>query len=270
MGLGREAKDTVRWAASSKWLDRLARAGLVARGATYVLVGWLALQVAFGHSGKQADRGGAVQEIAGKPFGSVLLWLLGIGLAGLALWRLSEVAFGQGVGERLKSLARFVLYAGLAVTTCSYVLGTSSSAAASSNQQSVSLTASLMKHGGGRTVVAIAGIVLVAIGCYLAYEGLKRKFEADLKLGEMSQATRRAVQKLGTFGGIARGVVFALVGVFLVIAAITYRPAEAKGLDGTLRTLAGTPLGPWLLVVVALGLIAFGLFSMCEARWRRV
>jgi hypothetical protein len=270
MDVGRDLKDTARQVADSPWIDRLARLGLVARGVTYVLVGWLALQIAFGNSGKQADRGGAVQEIAGKPFGSVLLWLLGVGFAGLALWRVSQAAFGHEAGERVKSLARAVLYAGFAVTTFTFVLGKSGSAAANSNQQSVSVTTKVMQHGGGRLLVAVVGLVLVAVGGYLAYEGAQRKFAKDMKLGQVSPGTRQVVEKLGMFGGIARGVVFGLAGVFLLIAAVTYDPAKAKGLDGTLRTFAASPLGPWLLAVVALGLVAFGVFSICEARWRRV
>jgi hypothetical protein len=270
MGVGRDARKAARRAANSPWVDRMARLGLIARGVTYVLVGWLALQVAFGHSGKQADRGGAVQEIASKPFGTVLLWLLAIGFAGLALWRFTEAAFGRETADRLKSLARALLYTALAVTTVTYVLGTSGSAAANSNQQSVGATAKLMRHGGGRLLVAAVGLVLVAIGCYMVYEGVKKKFEQDMKLGEMSPRTREVVEKLGMYGGIARGVVFGLAGVFLVIAAVRFDPGRAKGLDGTLRTFAATPLGPWLLAVVALGLVAFGLFSICEARWRRV
>ncbi|MEP6698002.1 MAG: DUF1206 domain-containing protein [Pseudonocardiales bacterium] len=270
MGVGRDVRNTARQAASSKWLGRLARLGLVARGVTYLLVGWLALQVALGNSGKQADRGGAVQEIASKPFGSALLWLLGIGLLGLALWRFAEAAFGRDTGDRLKSLARGVLYAGFAVTTFTYVLGKSSSAAANSNQQSVGATAKIMKHSGGRVLIVAVGLVLIAIGCYMIYEGAKKKFEDELNLGRMSRRTRQVVEKLGMYGGIARGAVFGLAGLFLVIAAVKYDPGKAKGLDGTLRSFATTPLGPWLLAVVALGLVAFGLFSLCEARWRRV
>ncbi len=275
MGVGQDAKFAARRAANSKWLDRLARLGLVARGIIYVLVGWLALQVAFGKSGKQADRGGAVQEIATKPFGTALLWLLGIGFAGLALWRFSEVFFGPAgtsddAGERLKSLARALLYTAFAVTTINYVLGASSSAAQNGNSQSVTATAKVMRHTGGRWLIAIVGLVLVGIGCFLAYEGAKKKFEKYLKLGEMSAGTRTIVEKLGMFGGVARGAVFALAGIFLVIAAVKYNPGEAKGLDGTLRTVASTPLGPWLLVLVALGLVAFGVYSWCEARWRKV
>ncbi len=276
MGVGHDAKFAARRAADSKWLGWLARLGLVARGVTYVLVGWLALQIAFGHSNKQADRGGAVQAIASKPFGSVLLWLLALGLAGLAVWRLSEAAFGvtgasdDDKGERLQSLARGVLYTVLAVTTFTYVLGKSTTAAKNSNQQSEGATAKAMHHTGGRILVVVVGLVLVAIGAFMIYEGLKKKFEKNLKLGEMSSRTRQVVEKLGMYGGAARGTVFGMVGVFMVIAAVMYDPAKAKGLDGTLRSFAQTPVGPWLLVLVALGLVAFGAYSMCEARWRRV
>ncbi len=274
-GIGRDAKDAARRAAGSPWLQRLAQLGLIARGLIYVLIGWLALQIALGHSGAQADRGGAVRAIAAKSYGAGLLWLLALGFAGLALWRFSEVAFGpadgeDGKGERAQSFARALLYTGFAVTTATFVLGTSSSAGANSNHQSVDATAKFMKHTGGRLAIGVVGLVLIGIGGFMAYEGLKKKFEKHLKLGEMSPRTRKVVEKLGMYGGLSRGVVFALAGVFIVAAAVTFDPAKAKGLDGTLRTFADSPLGPFLLAAVALGLVAFGVYSMCEARWRKV
>jgi len=274
MGIGGDARQAARRVADSPWLERIARLGLVGRGLIYLLVGWLALQIALGHNA-QADRGGAIRAIAAKSYGPALLWLLALGFAGLALWRFSEAAFGPaGSGddkvERAQSLARGLLYTVFAVTTVSFVLGTSGSAGASSNKQSVDATASLMKHSGGRLLIGLVGLVLVAIGAFMAYEGLAKKFTKHLKTGEMSQRARSVVEKLGMFGGLARGVVFALAGVFVVIAAVTFDAAKAKGLDGTLRTFAASPLGPFLLAAVALGLVAFGIYSMCEARWRKV
>jgi hypothetical protein len=241
----------------------------------YVLVGWLALQIAFGRSGNQADRGGAIRAIGSKPLGSVALWLLGIGFVGLALWQLSEAVFATGEAgrdkrERIASVARAVAYGVLGVTTLTFVLGTSRTAEANSNQQSKSTTAGVMGHTGGQILIAAVGLVVIAIGGYMVYEGLTKRFEKRLKLTEMSHRTRQLVEKLGMFGDVARGVVVGLAGVFLVIAAITYDPAKAQGVDGTLREFAKSPLGPWLLALVALGLVAFGAYSMCEARWRRV
>lgn len=274
--VAQDAKDVARRAADSPWLGRLARLGLVGRGLIYVLIGWLALQVALGRHGTQADRGGAIRAIAAKSYGPPLLWVLALGFVGLALWRFSEAAFGadgssrDDKGERAQSLARALLYTVFAVTTVTFVAGTSRSAAADSNKQSVDVTASLMKHSGGRVLIGLVGLVLVAIGAFMAYEGVAKKFEKHLKLGEMSPRGRSVVEKLGMFGGVARGLVFGLAGVFLLIAAISFDAGKARGLDGTLRAFAANPVGPVLLGAVALGLAAFGVFSMCEARWRKV
>jgi hypothetical protein len=266
--VGREAADSrpVRWAA---------RVGFVARGVIYVLIGVIAVQVALGHGGR-ADRGGAIAEIASKSYGTVLLWVLVVGFLGLALWRLSEAAFGASgpggheAGERLKSLARAVMYGAFFVTTLQLVLGSSSSATSDSNSQSKTLTARVMDHTGGRWLVGLAGVVVVVIGLMLAKEAWKKEFLQRMSFAGTPAGVRTAVEKLGLVGGIARGAVVAVAGVFLLVAAIRFNPQEAQGVDGTLRAFARTPLGPWLLVLVALGLVAFGLFSWCEARWRRV
>ncbi len=270
MDLSQDAKTAARQAANSKSLEWLARLGLISRGVVYLLIGALALQIAFGESGSQADQGGAVRAIASKPFGEALLWILAFGFAGLALWRFSEAAFGNGKGERAKSFARGLLYAFFAVSTFAFVLGTSGSAAEDSDQKSAGATARVMEHTGGRLLVGLAGLVLIGIGCYMAYEGVTKKFLEKLKTGEMSRRARQVVEKLGVFGSVARGVVFGLAGVFVFYAAITFDPDKAKGLDGTLHSLVAAPLGPYLRGLVALGLIAFGVFSMCEARWRRI
>jgi Domain of Unknown Function (DUF1206) len=264
-----------RQAANSRPMELAARAGFVARGAIYLLIGLIAIQIALGRGG-QADRGGALAQIASKSYGTLVLWLLVIGFAGLALWRLSEAAFGangpdgRSAGERLKSLARAVMYGFFFVSTLRLVIGSSSSATANGNTQSQSLTARVMTHTGGRLLIGAVGVGVVVIGVMLAKEAWTKEFLTVMNLAGASSGTRSAVEKLGLVGGIARGVVIAVAGMFLVIAAVRFTPAKAEGIDGTLRAFAHTPLGPVLLVVVALGLIAFGLFSWCEARWRRV
>ncbi|MGV9943849.1 DUF1206 domain-containing protein [Streptomyces sp. NPDC003401] len=253
-----------------------ARAGLAARGVIYLLVGALALQIAFGENkNKQADRQGALAEIAGRPFGSVLLWALGIGLAGMALWRLSEAAFGAAgpdgrkAKKRLLSLARCVFYSFVAYSVLAFAAG-SGDGGGSSDEQSRDVTARVLELSGGRWIVGAAGVGIVVAGLWIGVRAVMRKYHKHLRLGEMSARTRRLVDVTGVGGGAARGLVFAVAGVFAVRAAVEYRPDEAKGLDDTLRSFADTPAGPWLLACVAAGLVLFGLFSFAMARWRKV
>jgi hypothetical protein len=251
----------------------LARAGLAARGILYIVIGWLAVQIAFGHSSQQADRTGALHSIGSTRVGGVLLWLLVIGFAGLALWRLSEALYGapgssgSKASKRLGALARAIMYGVIAYGVLKYALGEGSPQ--SSDKQSVDLTATLLQHPGGQVLVVVIGLAFIGGGLYLGYQAWRKKFRRDLELGQMRPPTRRVVERLGRYGGIARGIVFVTSGIFLIVAAVDAQPQQAKGVDSSLRALAGTPLGPWLLVLVAIGLIMFGLFSCCEARWLR-
>ena len=170
--------------------------------------------------------------------------------------------------KRLAALARAVFYGAVAYSVLKYALGLG--APASTNTQSQDLTATVMLHPGGKFVVAIVGIAFAVGGAALAYKAWEKEFLRNLQLGSASPATRRVVTRLGQVGGVSRGAVFATAGIFLVVAAITAQPGQAKGIDSSLRALARTPLGPWLLVLVAVGLIVFGIYSFCESRWRNV
>jgi hypothetical protein len=252
----------------------LARAGLAARGVMYVIIGWIAVQIAFGHSRQQADRTGALHSISSTPVGGVLLWLLVIGFFGMALWRLSEALYGapgtsgRKASQRLAALARAIVYGVIGYGILKYVLG--AGGPQSSDTESVDLTATLLRHPGGQALVVVIGLAFIGGGACLAYQAWRKEFRRDFELGPVRPRTRRVVEWLGEFGGIARGAVFVTAGVFLVVAAVDAEPQQAKGLDSSLRTLAAAPLGPWLLVLVAIGLIMFGLFSCCEARWIRL
>lgn len=265
---------TGRRAGTGAVMTWLAKAGLAARGVMYVLVGIIAIQIAVLGSRQQADRVGAVRLVAKTPLGSVLLWLLVVGFAGMTLWRLSNAIWGSNEpggrksGRRLASLARAVFYAVVTYGILKYALGIGQPS--SSDQQSQDLTAAALRHPGGQLIVVIAGLLVAGAGLYLIYRAYQRKFLKHLRMGSASAATRKTVTRLGQVGGIARGFVFGTVGVFLVVAALDANPGQAKGLDSALRALAHTPLGPWLLVLVALGLMTFGLYSWCEARWRAV
>jgi hypothetical protein len=266
------ASGAARHASDSPAARALARAGLTARGVLYILIGWVAVLVALGHTSHEADQQGALQLLAGQPYGLVSLWLLGIGFAGYALWRLSEAAFGvtgdgNGAGPRLKSLVRAVIYAFFAYLTLKIISGTSGGSQATKQKD---LTATVMHHSGGRWLVGLAGLVIVIAGLVLVSEGLRRKFLKYLRLGQMSPRTRRTVEWLGVIGTAARGAVFALAGILVIDAAVTYKPAKAGGIDKALLTLRNQPFGEFLLILAALGLIIFGVYGLCEARWRKV
>jgi Domain of Unknown Function (DUF1206) len=264
----------VRRATDTRVSAWLARAGLTARGVLYVLIGIIAVQIAVEGSRQQADRTGAVRLVAKSPFGMLALWLLVIGFAAMALWRLSEAIGGSAepdghkASKRLANLARAALYAVVTYGILEYALGVGQPS--SSDTQSQDLTAAALRHPGGQWIVAIAGVIVVIAGLAIMYGAYRRTFLKNLRLGSAAPRTRKLVTRLGQIGGIARGLVFGTVGVFLVIAAKDAKPGQAKGIDSALRALAHTPLGPVLLVVVALGLVTFGVYSWFEARWRAV
>jgi hypothetical protein len=268
------ARGTGRQAANSSVMAGLARAGYVARGVMYALIGVIALEIAFGHSHQQADRSGAVRLVAATPFGSILLWLLVVGFAGMTLWRLSEAIWGAAgpaghkTSARLTSLAKAVIYAVITYGILKFALGLG--APASSNKQSQDLTAKALKYSGGQVIVVIVGAVIAIVGFTLIYQAWKRHFLREMNMGTASLRTRQAVTRLGQIGGVARGVVFVTIGIFLAVAAVDAKPKQAKGIDSALLVFAHTPLGPWLLALVAVGLIMFGAFSCCQARWQRV
>jgi len=265
------AMRTANRASNSPVADFVARVGLTARGFIYILVGWVAVLVALGRSSREADQQGALHLLAGKSYGQVSLWVLGIGFAGYALWRLSEAAFGvtgepPGAGPRLKSLARAIIYAGLSYLTFTVISGHDRSQAG--RQQDITATA--MQHTAGRVLVGVVGLAIVAGAVALVVEGARKKFMKYLRTAEMSPRTRRVVKVLGMTGTIARGLVFALVGVLVVDAAVTHKASESGGLDKALLTLRNQPFGEFLMLAAALGLVIFGVYGLCEARWRKV
>ncbi|HEX3958622.1 MAG TPA: DUF1206 domain-containing protein [Trebonia sp.] len=262
---------TARRASDSPAARSLARAGLTARGVIYILIGWVAVLVALGQSSREADQLGALQLLAGKSYGLVSLWLLGIGFAAYALWRLSEAAFGvtgepSGAGPRLKSLGRAVIYAGFSYLAFTVISGSDRS----QSRQQQDFTATAMHHPAGRVLVGIVGLAVVICGIVLVLEGARRKFMKHLQTAQMSPRMRRVVELLGMTGTIARGLVFALAGVGVIAAAITHKASESGGIDKALLTLRNQPFGEFLMLAAALGLVVFGVYGLCEARWRKV
>jgi hypothetical protein len=264
--------NSARSTARGRNLEPLARAGFIARGVVYILIGLLALAIALGKAAPEADRTGALQAVAARPFGTLILWLLVIGFAAMALWRFAQAYYGvhrRGArgGEEALAAARGVLYTVFFIGTLRYVLGLP--APHSTNQQARDFTTTAMAHGYGRTLVLLVGIVIGVIGLVMVRIGATKSFLKDLRLGGASRRTREGIEWLGTVGNVARGLVFAGIGVFMIDAAATFDAAKAKGIDATLRSFAHTPVGPLLLIIVAIGLALFGVYSLAEARWHR-
>lgn len=255
-------------AANSRPMGWLARIGLTARGLVYLVIGGLAVLVGLGGRAN-VDQRGALTEVLAQPYGSAMLWLLALGFAAYSLWRLSEAAFGatgQGkkVGPRLRSLVRGVAYAGLAYTARSVQQGVSGTQAGKQGN----LAGDVMQQPGGRWIVGIVGVIVVIVGLVLGREGWKTEFLRFF--GALPARLRKAVVWLGRTGTIARGVVFAISGLLVVVAAWTADPSKAGGIDEAFRTLLEQPFGTVLVVLLGVGLVLFGVYGLAEAAWRRV
>jgi Domain of Unknown Function (DUF1206) len=248
-------------------VDAVARVGYAVSGVLHLLIGWLAAQTALGGGGQSADQSGALAQIASQPFGRVLLWGGVAGFLALGLLYLSQLAWGSPRGaDRLKAGGKGVVYLALAWTTFGFARGSGGS---SSSQQSRDVTAKLLGLPGGRLVVALIGLAVVGVGVYHVVKGWKRKFLRDLQGGTEGQLGH-AVVTTAIVGYVAKGIALALVGALFVVAAAKQNPSEATGLDGALHTLREQPFGVALLLVIAAGLAAFGVYSFARARFGRL
>jgi hypothetical protein len=251
----------------------LARAGFAARGLIYGIIGILAIKLAVGAGGTPTNQQGALKTIAHQPFGKVLLILVAIGLGGYAVWRLVHALLGHGPEdsdsgfERAAALGGGVVYAGLCAIAVEILLGSGSSGGSGSTSKT---TAGVLGWPGGTWLIGLAGAVVIGIGLCQGYRGLSRDFLEDSKTEEMSRRVRNWIVWMGTFGHLARMAVLGLVGVFLIKAAIDYDPNNAVGLDGALAKIANGSYGPFLLGIVAAGLIAFGVYSLSDVCYRRI
>lgn len=250
-------------------MEVAARVGLTARGLVYLLLGALVASLAAGEKRSETDQRGALQELVQHTGGEILLVAVAIGFIAYALWQYAQAAFGAAgegkkAGPRVKSLFRGIAYTSLAVSAFTVLAGRQQS----QSKQSRELSARVMQHSGGRVLVFAVGAVIGVVGVVLVVEGVRRSFEEHLRLGDMSARVRKVVVVLGVVGTVARGAVFALVGVLVIDAAVSFDPQEAGGVDGAIRTIAAAPYGRVLLIVTAIGLLAFGAYALAEARWR--
>jgi hypothetical protein len=260
-------------------IERLARVGYAAKGVVYVLIGALAARAALGTGGRTTDSRGALAAIGNGAFGTILLGVIALGLLGYAAWRFVAAATDaeragdepKGIAKRLASAGRGVLYAGLAVQAIRLMRGAGGATeTGSGGGRSEDWTARLMAVPYGRWLVAAVGLGIVAYAVYQLYRAYAAKVRKHLDLGRLSAEAQRAVVAIGRFGIGARGVVFLVIGWFLVRAARQADASEATGMAEALRTLQQQPYGKWILALVGLGFIAYGLYEFVNARFRRI
>jgi hypothetical protein len=267
-----DAKYAARDAARSEPIGWLGRLGLVAMGVSYGLVAVIAIKLALRAGGETEDRGGALQAIAEDGFGRIVVFLLAIGFAAYAIWRFAEAFFDRGgegtqpkgLAKRAGYLGRGLIYTALCITAVAVLLGSSGE----SNEQEE--TAHVLDWPAGRWIVGAVGVGFLGAAGWNFFSGVTRKFKDELSTGQMSASEEKLLTLVGAAGVIARGVVFSLMGILLIKAAVEYDPQEAIGLDGALNKLIAQDHGRFLLGVVATGLLAYGVFCLFQARYRRV
>jgi hypothetical protein len=268
------ATQEAREAETSRPVQVIGRLGMSGYGVVHLLVAWLAVQTAFGGGG-ETDQKGAVSAVAAQPFGSVLLWILAVLLAGFGLWQLLAAAVGyqwmpdekQRLRRRIGVAGRGVVVLGLAAYAIKLTLGGGGSGG---NQEEQDATARLLGLPAGPALVVAVAVVIVIAAAVIGYRGASRKFLEDLDTNKLPPKTRRIVELLGVVGYLAKGVAYGVLGVLTAIAAITADPKKTGGLDKALHTLAGQPYGVVLLTAVAIGFAAFGVYCFGDARCRRM
>lgn len=265
----RRAEGAGRDAHESEWVDRAARAGLVAYAAVYLLIGWLALQLAFGDREGKPSSSGAMHQLAEQPFGGVLIWAVSVGMFLLVVWKVLDAAFGHRDEEdggkrtrrRLESAGKAVMYAAIGLSGVRVATGSGSS-----GKGQETWTAKLMNLTGGQLLVGLVALAIIGYGLYQGYQAWTEKFADKLDAEGRSGTTGTAYIAFGKAGYTARGVAFVVVGGLFAYAAITHDAAKSGGLDQALFEVLDTPLGPVLLCLIGAGLACYGVFTLARAR----
>lgn len=258
-------------------MEKFARFGYVAKGFVYGAIGILALLAAFSLGGDTTGSSGALHRIAQQPFGKILLILIAVGLLGYAIWRLIQAisdpedkgSDAEGLFSRLGYLLSGLAYLGVAANAALLAFG-SSSGSSGGDSSKQDWTAMVMQQPFGRWLVGIGGAIVIGIGFYRIYKAYKIKFRKKLNLNELNSQQEDWLVNISRFGIAARGVVFVMIGFFLIQAAHQYNPQKVKGLDGSLSTLAQQPFGKVLLALMALGLMSYAVYLFLQSRYRRI
>lgn len=268
------AHRTVHEVTAGRNFERFARTGYVARGVLYILMGVLAIELARGEASDRPNQEGAFRLVAGQTFGRALLVLIAIGLLAYTILRFTQAFVGRtpeagrhSTGDRVAAFASGCAYAIFFGLSIAVLVG---SAGSNSGGEPKKATADVFDWTGGRWVVLIAGVIFAGVAIYQLVMGVRRRFLRYTKTERMSRVTLRNFTVLGVIGHVARAIVFGLVAIFLIKAAVEYDPKEAVGIDGALQRLQDHAYGTVALVAVAVGLIAFGVYSAVDARYRKI
>lgn len=259
-----------------RWAEPAARVGYTAKGIVYIVVGGVAVRAALGWGGRATDTRGALQTM-GRPqlFGDVLLALVALGLGAYVFWRLAQSLLDldrkggdlKGLLVRAGYIGSGLAYAGLALTAAGMAMGSGSGGG---RDHVRTWTGHALADPDRWWLVAAVGVGVLAGGVYQFYKAWSANFEERLRLSPLSADGHRWVRRIGRIGSCARGVTFTVIGWFLIRAGLHANAGEARGLGGALRYLRAQDYGPWLLGGVGVGLIAYGLFSMVEGRYRQI
>lgn len=261
-----QARGAASRAAGNSWLERLTRAGFLGYGALHLLFAYVIIKIAVGRPAEDGDQSGAMQNLAQEPFGAAVIVIIVIGLVAMVIWQLREIVTQHRLIDRVASAGRAAFYGYLAWNGVKVLRGKKASSA--DTQQDA--TEGLLASSAGRVAVVVAGLVVLAIGAGLVWSGITRRFEKHLMVSRMTASTRRLIRRLGTAGFVAKGLTYGVAGVLFVVAALRYDPDKARGLDAALRALSDQSYGVWLLLLAALGFIAYGLFALSESRYRKI
>lgn len=248
---------------NSTLFERAARAGHFVSGLLHILIGYIAIRLAFGQGGN-ADQSGALAELGSKPGGSIALWIAVVAFLALAIWRIMEAIVGKksdqdegSAMDRLKAGALAVVYIAFAWSTFGFAKGSGES----SGQQNAGMTARLMENGFGKLVLIVVGLVVIGVGGYHVYKGVSKNFLDDLE-GHQS----KGVEYLGIAGYAAKGVALIGAGALVIVAVFTSDPSKATGIDGAVKTLGEQPFGQILLILAGIGIGLYGLYAFVLAR----
>ncbi|SLK00621.1 DUF1206 domain-containing protein [Arthrobacter sp. P2b] len=266
-----QAADAIEEASNHKVLDVLARLGFAVMAMLHVIIGAIAVAVAFGQPG-EAEPTGAIEQLAANPWGPAVMWACVAACGGLSLWQASEATLrmrGRPRKERVSKLISSgflaIAYGSVGLSFAGFALGLRGD----SSESTRDFSASLMANPLGLWVLVALGLTIIGIGIYFVFKGARRGFKEELFYFD---GTRRGrlIDTLGVTGHIAKGIALNLTGLLFVIAAAKHRPEESTGLDGSLKALRDHPFGPSLLVAIGAGFIAYGIFALIRSRFGRM